>query len=86
MLGFIQKLFGGSKSEKDVKIIQPIVAKVNEYFTTYQSLSNDQLRAKTQEFKQRIQDHLKGVDAEIAEANAAAEALPFNDFTGKDTI
>ncbi len=86
MLGFIQKLFGGSKSEKDVKIIQPIVAKVNEYFTTYQSLTNDQLRAKTTEFKQRIQDHLKAVDAEIAEANAAAEALPFNDFTGKDTI
>ncbi len=86
MLGFIQKLFGGSKSEKDVKIIQPIVAKVNEYFTTYQSLTNDQLRAKTTEFKQRIQDHLKAVDSEIAEANAAAEALPFNDFTGKDTI
>jgi preprotein translocase subunit SecA len=50
MLGFLGKLFGGSKSEKDVKLIQPVVEKVNEYFQQYQSLTNDQLRAKTQEF------------------------------------
>lgn len=86
MLGFIQKLFGGSKSEKDVRTIQPIVVKVNEYFAAYQSLSNDELRNKTQEFKQRIQAHLAGIDAEIAQLSQQAEALPFSDFTGKDAI
>ena len=86
MLGFIQKIFGGSKSEKDVKKIEPYVARINQFFTNYQSLSNDQLRAKTQEFRQRIKQHLTGVDAEIAERNAAAEALPFNDLLGKDAI
>ncbi len=86
MLGFIQKLFGGSKSEKDVKSIQPLVAKANEYFAAYQSLSNDQLRAKTQEFRDRIQQHLTAINEEIAQLNTQAEALPFSDFTGKDAI
>ncbi|GAB2670336.1 preprotein translocase subunit SecA [Flavihumibacter cheonanensis] len=86
MLGFIQKLFGGSKSEKDVKSIQPLVAKANEYFAAYQSLSNDQLRAKTREFKDRIQQHVSSINQEIAQLNAQAEALPFSDFSGKDAI
>ena len=47
MLGFISKLFGGSKSEKDVKKIMPQIARVSEFFTKYQSLSNDELRGKT---------------------------------------
>ncbi|MBI3137822.1 MAG: preprotein translocase subunit SecA [Sphingobacteriales bacterium] len=86
MLGFIQKVFGGSKSEKDVKKIEPYVAKINQFFASYQSLSNDQLRNKTREFRERIKQHLTGIDAEIAERNAAAEALPFNDLLGKDAI
>jgi preprotein translocase subunit SecA len=86
MFGFISKLFGGSKSEKDVKKIEPIVAKVNQHFAAYQSLNNDQLRNKTQEFRQRIKEHLKEIDAEIASKNAEAEALPFNDLLGKDAI
>ncbi|GAO44800.1 preprotein translocase subunit SecA [Flavihumibacter petaseus] len=86
MLGFIQQLFGGSKSEKDIKQIQPIVAKVNEYFVAYQSLSNDALRAKSAEFRTRINDSLQEVDAEITRLTQEAEALPFSDFTGKEAI
>jgi preprotein translocase subunit SecA len=86
MLGFISKLFGGSKSEKDVKKIEPYVAKINQFFNSYQSLSNDELRNKTQEFRKRIKEHLKEIDAEITERNAAADALPFNDLLGKDAI
>ncbi len=86
MLGFIQKLFGGSKSEKDVKSIQPLVVKANEYFAAYQSLTNDALRGKTQEFRGRIKQHLAALEEEIAQLNAQAEALPFSDFSGKDAI
>ncbi len=86
MLGFISKIFGGSKSEKDVKKIEPYVGKINEAFASYQSLSNDQLRNKTQEFRQRIKEHLSEIDARIAEKNAAAEALPFNELMEKDAI
>ncbi len=86
MFGFISKLLGGSKSEKDVKKIQPLVAKTNEYFASYQSLSNDQLRNKTQDFRARIKEHLTSIDEEIAARNEEAASLPFNDLTGKDAI
>lgn len=86
MLGFISKIFGGSKSEKDVKKIEPYISKINGFFAAYQSLSNDQLRHKTQEFRQRIKEHLAEIDAEIAQKNTTAEELPFNDLLGKDTI
>jgi preprotein translocase subunit SecA len=86
MIGFISKLFGGSKSEKDVRSIMPLVAKINQNFQTYQSLSNDELRHKTTEFRQRIQNHLKDIDTQIADTNQKAEELPFDDLVGKDTI
>ena len=38
MLGFISKIFGGSKSEKDVKKIEHYVGKINQFFTAYQSI------------------------------------------------
>jgi preprotein translocase subunit SecA len=85
-MGFFQKLFGGSKSEKDVKVIWPLVSKINQNFTAYQSLSNDELRNKTIEFRQRIQDGLKDIDAEIEKTNKRAEELSFTDLLGKDTI
>lgn len=86
MLKFLGKLLGGNKSEKDVAKIRPLVEKVNQHFQQYQSLTNDELRAKTQEFKQRIQDHLKDIDAQIDAKKAEAEALPASDIMGKDAI
>ncbi len=86
MLGFISKLFGGSKSQKDVKVLLPIVEKTNEYFQQYQSLTNDELRGKTIEFKQRITNHLKDIDAEIENLGKEAEALPVDDIGGRDSI
>ncbi len=86
MLGFIQKLFGGSKSEKDVKRIAPLVEKINAHFASYATISNDELRHKTQDFRARIQEHLKEIDGKIAEKTAEAEALPFNDLVGRDAV
>jgi preprotein translocase subunit SecA len=79
-------MFGGSKSEKDIKQINPIVDQVNQHFSTLGALSNDQLRGKTQEFRQRIREHLSSIDGEIDNVNKQAEDLPFNDITGKDTL
>ncbi|HEV8286647.1 MAG TPA: preprotein translocase subunit SecA [Chitinophagaceae bacterium] len=86
MAGLFSSLFGGSKSEKDVKKLMPYVAEINQHFASYQSITNDQLRNKTNEFKERIQKHLEEINAEIAEKNKQAEELPFNDLLGKDTI
>jgi preprotein translocase subunit SecA len=86
MLGFLSKLIGGSKSEKDIKSIEPIVQKINQHFNSYQSLSNDELRNKTQEFRQRIKAHLQQADDEINSLSKQAEELPLNDIGGKDEL
>src|SRR6516164_5048520 len=86
MLNFLSKILGGNKSEKDVKKIEPQVEKINGFFDQYQSLTNDELRGKTAEFRQRIHDHLTEIDASIAAKKAEADALPENDMQGKDVL
>ena len=84
MMGFISKLFGGNKSEKDVKLIEPVVVKINQFFASYQTLTNDELRAKTVEFKERIKQHLTDIDAAIARLKQEAEDLPVAEMQGRD--
>jgi preprotein translocase subunit SecA len=86
MIGFISKIFGGSKSEKDVKSIAPLVTKINEHFTAYAALSNDDLRAKTVDFRERIRNYIKDIDNQILETNKRADELSFDDLVGKDGI
>ena len=86
MLGFISKLFGGSKSEKDVKKIIPQIEKINQFYQQFSSLSNDELRNKTHEFKARIKTHLSVIDAEIEKKNSEASALPPQDITNRDAL
>ena len=86
MLGYISKLFGGNKSEKDVKAIGPIVEQINQHSSLCQPLTNDQLRDKTNEFKNRIKEHLIQLDNQIADLNKKAEALAFSDIGEKDRI
>ncbi|WP_207492260.1 preprotein translocase subunit SecA [Aridibaculum aurantiacum] len=86
MLGFLSKIFGGSKSQKDVKQLLPVVEKVNSFFQQYQSLSNDELRNKTVEFRTRIREHLTGIDSEISTLHDEAENLPAEDINGRDGI
>jgi preprotein translocase subunit SecA len=86
MLGLLSKIFGGSKSEKDVQKIRPFVGKINEQFQQYQNLSNDELRAKTQVFRSRIAEFLAPIDARITAKQQEAEALPASDLNGRDGI
>jgi len=66
MLEIFKKLFGG-KHEKDVKAIMPLVAEINRHAEAYQSLSDDELRAKTDEFRGRIAEALQETQAELTE-------------------
>jgi preprotein translocase subunit SecA len=84
MLGFLTKLFGGHKSERDINTIMPVVKKINEEYEKLQSLPVDQLRNKTQDFRQRIKAHLSKIDGVIAEKQAEAEQT--EEVTVKDTI
>ena len=53
----LPKIFG-TKNEREVKRLLPIVQQINALEPQMQQLSNDELRAKTDEFKQRIQAKL----------------------------
>ncbi|OGV66659.1 MAG: preprotein translocase subunit SecA [Lentisphaerae bacterium RIFOXYA12_FULL_48_11] len=53
MIQLLKKLFG-TKHQKDLKILKPLVEEVNRIEVQYQSLSEEQLRAKTIEFKSRL--------------------------------
>ena len=86
MFTFLSKILGGSKSEKDVKLIYPIVEKINGHFSSYTSLTNDQLRSKTNELRARIKAYLKDIDQSIHDLNQQAENLPAEDILGKDNI
>ncbi len=59
------KIFVGDKAKKDLKSIQPIVEKIKAYAQQLEAVSNDELRAKTIEFKQKIQTARAEIDAKI---------------------
>jgi len=84
MLGFLTKIFGGHKSERDVKALLPRVKQINEVFEKLQSLPVDELRNKTQEFRQRIKEHLSDIDNAISSRQEAAETTA--DVAAKDSI
>jgi len=66
MLNTIKKLFG-SKSDRDFKELTPLTNKILEEYEVISKLSNDGLRQKTIEFKERIAFYLKEEDKEIKE-------------------
>jgi preprotein translocase subunit SecA len=69
MFSSLIKKFIGSKNERELKKMWPIVAKINDLETSISALTDDQLRGKTFEFKER---HSKGesLDTLLPEAFA----------------
>jgi preprotein translocase subunit SecA len=72
MLGFISKLFG-NKSDRDVKSIQPIVEKIKAEYAKLGGISNDELRAMTLDFKERIKNGLADIDEQISSIKTQTE-------------
>ncbi len=54
MLSFILKKFAGRHHRKYIEKTRPIVARINEFEQQYQQLTDEQLRAKTDEFRARL--------------------------------
>jgi len=65
LLKLIEKILGGSKHERDIKRLEPIVKETNQYAELYQSLTDDELKAKTGEFKKRIQERVGAIEQDI---------------------
>ncbi len=77
MLKFLEKVFG-TKHDKDVKRLMPIVEEINSYYEEFQKLSDDELRAKTEELKARIKDYTAEIEEELS---AEKEKLSNLDLT-----
>ena len=78
------KLFVGDKSKQDIKSILPIVEKIKSFESSVKSISNDQLRSKTLEFK----DNIKLSVAEFEESinKLKYEAKTISDIDRKEKI
>ncbi len=83
-LNSVLKVFVGNKSQQDVKAIMPIVAKVKSFESAIESLSHDELRGKTAEFKSKIAEARKSIEDQIS--TLLAEADVSEDIDRKEDI
>lgn len=60
----LAKLFG-SKSDRDIKDVMPYVKEINKQYESLKSISDDELRNKTTDFKSRIAEGLKEIDEQL---------------------
>ncbi len=79
---FVSKVFG-NKSDRDIKEISPVIEKINNEFQKLQSISHDELRAKTQEFKRRIKEYTSEVSSELSGIRSRIEQEPDMDISEK---
>ena len=85
MFDFLKKVFG-TKSEKDVKSIEPIVEEINAIHGPLASVSNDELRAKSAALKTRIQDFIKEEADKVKTINAEMDSKPDMDVNTKEEL
>ncbi|MDT3740864.1 MAG: preprotein translocase subunit SecA [Candidatus Kapabacteria bacterium] len=57
----LNKIFG-NRHEKDVKLLLPIVDEINVYDAKFDSLTDEELKAKTAEFKARVKSSVKELE------------------------
>ncbi len=76
IINSILKVFVGDKYQKDLKALQPIVSKVNVFDKEVADLTNDELRAKTISFKEKIKNGTKEFSIKIEDLKK--EALDAN--------
>ena len=74
LLDSVLKIFVGDKSKQDVKAIMPLVNKIKTFESALESLSHDELRAKTTAFKEQIAEARKPYHETIEKLMADAEA------------
>ncbi len=79
MLNFITKGISqifGTKSEKDIKELQPYVKLTNDEYALLANLSHDEFRAKTVELKNYIAQRLSGIDDQIKQIQENIDSNP----------
>src|SRR6478735_12705552 len=85
MLKFIAKIFG-TKSEKDIKSVMPLVEETKREGEKLLSISNDDLRKKTSEIQSDINTALKPIDDQIAALHKRISDQPDLDLNEKESV
>jgi len=85
MLKLIAKIFG-SKSEKDIKRMTPLVEQTIKEGEKLTSISHDELRSKTLEIQEYINAKLKSIDDELASLHQQVADHPELDINEKESI
>ena len=75
----ILKSLFGDKSSRDMKLIQPLVEKAKSFDTKVQAMSNDELRARSKEIQQQVQESAKEQKEKIANLRATIEDTPIDE-------
>lgn len=73
LVDIIKKVFG-SKSERDMKQVKPILEKVLAAYKDIDKLSNDELRVRTEELKKKIREREEPFEKRIAEIKEHLES------------
>ena len=73
MLEWIKKVFGMDYTEKEISKLRIVVREINQHFQEYEKLSDEQIKAKTEEFKKRIQEKWESLDNILPEAFAVVK-------------
>lgn len=76
----------GSKADRDIKSINPILEETLKAYESIKGLSNDELRAKTIEFRKMIADNIQGEIDQIADIKNQIENNPDMDIDQKEKL
>lgn len=85
MFSFLKK-FIGTKSEKDIREITPVLNKIQAIYPSVEKLSNDELRARTSEFKEKIRLATEEKEKTIRALKDKIENDPEMDMDEKEKI
>ncbi|TVQ88536.1 MAG: preprotein translocase subunit SecA [Bacteroidetes bacterium] len=77
MLSIFRKFFG-DKASRDLKEVMPLVKQIQDVYITVEKLSNDDLRAKTLELKEKVAEHIKEEKQQIEDLRKKAESYDMN--------
>ncbi|MEJ5317797.1 MAG: preprotein translocase subunit SecA [Tenuifilum sp.] len=70
---FLTKFFG-TKSDRDLRELMPIVNKIREAYPRYTTLTNDQLREETERLRKVVRDYIAEDEAKVEQLKAQMES------------
>jgi len=75
----ILKSLFGDKSSRDMKLIQPLVEKAKSFTPQVQAMSNDELRARTKQIQEQVQQSAREQKEKIAQLKSTIEDTPIDE-------